>query len=508
MVFSNTFSPFLAFPVRSLVVSALAAASLAACSHTTRMAAQPQNLPVPAEWANTTAPATAPAAAPATALASDASAAPALDLAQWWQGFGDAQLVTLIEQALAANPSIVSAQAAVQQARAQVEVQRAGLLPSLDASAGARRSQQGVADASNSYTVGLDASWELDLWGRKRNLVQAGQENLAATQASLYAAHVSLSAEVALHYIQLRNAQERLRIAQHNLALQAQTEQMTRWRVQAGLAASLDAEQARQTLAQTAAQIPSLQASVRQTQHALAVLTGQAPAALLEALAQPAPVPAAPPTWAMRLPADTLRQRPDVQAQEHRVQAALANLSAQERANFPTLRLSGSLGVSALTLGALSDGASVARSIAASLAAPIFDAGANRAQIAAQQAAVVQARQAYRSSVLAALQEVEDALVQLQSDQQRLVHVQVAAEAAGNAQRLAQQRYDSGLIDFRTVLESQRSLLASQDSLASAQAAISTDVVKLFKALGGGWTKENNQLTEENLVSQAVSATE
>ena len=224
MVFSNTFSPFLAFPVRSLVVSALAAASLAACSHTTRMAAQPQNLPVPAEWAN----ATAPAAAPATALASDASAAPALDLAQWWQGFGDAQLVTLIEQALAANPSIVSAQAAVQQARAQVDVQRAGLLPSLDASAGARRSQQGVADASNNYTVGLDASWELDLWGRKRNLVQAGQENLAATQASLYAAHVSLSAEVALHYIQLRNAQERLRIAQHNLAMQAQTEQMSR----------------------------------------------------------------------------------------------------------------------------------------------------------------------------------------------------------------------------------------------------------------------------------------
>ena len=254
MVFSNTFSPFLAFPVRSLVVSALAAASLAACSHTTRMAAQPQNLPVPAEWAN----ATAPAAAPATALASDAPAAPALDLAQWWQGFGDAQLVTLIAQALAANPSIVSAQAAVQQARAQVEVQRAGLLPSLDASAGARRSQQGMADASNNYTVGLDASWELDLWGRKRNLVQAGQENLAATQASLYAAHVSLSAEVALHYIQLRNAQERLRIAQHNLALQAQTELMTRWRVQAGLAARLLLDQPRRTLGLTYHEIRTL----------------------------------------------------------------------------------------------------------------------------------------------------------------------------------------------------------------------------------------------------------
>ena len=433
----------------------------------------------------------------------------------WWTLFADPALNALQERAASGNQNVALAVARLRAARAALDSAGAAGLPSLGATASSTRSRSGTnaessaqARTRNSQALGLNASWELDLWGRKRNLVQAGQENLAATQASLYAAHVSLSAEVALHYIQLRNAQERLRIAQHNLALQAQTEQMTRWRVQAGLAASLDAEQARQTLAQTAAQIPSLQASVRQTQHALAVLTGQAPAALLEALAQPAPVPAAPPTWAMRLPADTLRQRPDVQAQEHRVQAALANLSAQERANFPTLRLSGSLGVGALTLGALSDGASVARSIAASLAAPIFDAGANRAQIAAQQAAVVQARQAYRSSVLAALQEVEDALVQLQSDQQRLVHVQVAAEAAGNAQRLAQQRYDSGLIDFRTVLESQRSLLSSQDSLASAQAAISTDVVKLFKALGGGWTKENNQLTEENLILQAVSATE
>lgn len=466
------------FSSRPLLLSAIAAATLTACSHTTPLAQQEVALPVPAQWHS-----------PVPAQADGSQG-----LARWWQGFGDARMVTLIEQALQANPSILSARAAVEQARAQVDVQGAALLPSLSASAGARRSKQGFNDAGNSYNAGLDAGWELDLWGQRRNAVRAGEQNLAASQASLHAAHVSLSAEVALNYIQLRSLQERLRIAQGNLALQAETDEMTRWRVQAGLAASLDAEQARQTLAQTAAQIPSLQASVAQAQHALAVLTGQEPAALMADLATAAPVPLAPQDWALRLPADTLRQRPDVQAQEHKVQAALASLSAQERANFPTLRLSGSLGVSALTVGALTSGASVARSIAAALAAPLFDGGANRAQISAQKASVEQARQAYRASVLSALQEVEDALVQLHGDQQRLQHLATAAEAASNAQVLAQHRYDSGLIDFRTVLESQRSLLSSQDSLASAQAAISTDFVQLFKALGGGWQPQSQDL--------------
>ena len=263
---------------------------------------------------------------------------------------------------------------------------------------------------------------------------------------------------------------------------------MTRWRVQAGLAAALDGEQARQALAQTSAQIPALRSSLAQTQHALAVLTGQTPQAM-QALAV-APMPQPPQTLALALPADTLRQRPDVQAQEHKLQAALANLSAQERANFPSLRLSGSLGVSALAVGALTNGASVARSIAASLAAPLFDGGSNRAQIQGQKAAVEQSRQAYRATVLAALQEVEDALVQLHSDQERLGHLATAADAAANAQLLAQQRYDSGLVDFRTVLESERTLLSSQDSLASGQAAVSNDYIKLFKVLGGGWQAE------------------
>jgi outer membrane protein, multidrug efflux system len=456
---------------------------LTACSHTTDSAPSRLDIEVPAQWGSAAAASMGPA--PAAAAAQADPAPPSPDLATWWQQWGDAQLSELIERALQANTSVLSARAALEQARAANDVQRAGLWPGLNASTGARRSQQGLADASNSYSVGVDASWELDIWGQRRNTIDASWANYLASQENLYAAHVSLAAEVALQYIQLRSLQQRLEIAERNLALQAETEQMTRWRVQAGLAAALDGEQARQALAQTSAQIPALRSSLVQTQHALAVLTGQTPQAM-QALAV-APMPQPPQTLALALPADTLRQRPDVRAQEQRVQAALATLSAQERANFPALRLSGTLGVSALTVGALTNGASVARSLAASLAAPLFDAGTNRAQISAQKAALEQARQAWRASVLTALQEVEDALVQLRGDQERLLHLRTAADAAANAQLLAQQRYDSGLVDFRTVLDSQRTLLSSQDSLASAQAALHNDHIRLFKALGGGW---------------------
>nr|WP_281355022.1 efflux transporter outer membrane subunit [Comamonas jiangduensis] len=321
--------------------------------------------------------------------------------------------------------------------------------------------------------------------------MRAGWEaNVQAAVAVLEGAHVSLAAEVALNYIQLRSLQNRLRIAQDNLGIQRENQQITEWRVQAGLATSLDAEQARSLTAQTAAQIPALESSLAQTRHALAILTGQPPSALDAELLAAQPLPVAPDSLAMTLPADTLRQRPDVRAQEQKVIAAVANLSSQERANFPTLRLSGSLGLNALTLGALS-GATVAQNIAAGLAAPLFDAGANRAQIRVQQALVEQARISYRSTVLTALQEVEDALVQLQGDKDRLVQLKIAEEAARYAQLLANQRYSSGLVDFQTVLDTQRTLLSSQDSVATAQASISTDYVRLYKALGGGWQPLN-----------------
>lgn len=462
-----------ATPTWTLAVALACAVGIAGCSHTSQFAGHADPVAVPAQWHNTGA---------------QPQQQPAQDLSQWWQRFGDAQMTALIDLALQANPSVHTAQAALRQARAQLRLNEASRLPSAGASVGANRSEREPNPATNSFSAGIDASWELDLWGTQANAVRAGEANVAAAVAALEGAHVSLAAEVAQTYIELRSLQNRLRIAQENLAIQAQNQQIAEWRMQAGLATSLDAEQARSATAQTAAQIPALLASLAQARHALAILTGQSPNALQAELATAQPLPVAPAQLAMALPADTLRQRPDVRLQEQRVVAAVANLSAQERANFPSLRLSGSLGLSAATLAALgSSGASLASSLAASLSQNLLDGGANTARVQERQAAVEVARINYRATVLTALQEVEDALVQLQGDQARLVQLQISQEAARTAQLLANQRYSSGLVDFQTVLETQRSLLSTQDSVANAQAAISTDYVRLYKALGGGW---------------------
>ncbi len=408
------------------------------------------------------------------------------DLARWWERFGDPQLSALVAQALQAHPSALSAQAALRQARAQARVQAAGMLPDVSLSGSAQRSRSG-GQTGNSFQVGLDAGWEPDLFGRLDAGVQASQADARAAQASLEQVHVSLSAEVALQYIALRSLQQRLAIAQRNLETQQQTLQITDWRVQAGLATSLVAEQARAAAEQTAAQVPQLQASLAQARHALAVLTGQAPAALDAALAAPQAVPQPSQALALDIPADTLRQRPDVRVAQERVQAALARVSQADAARYPSLRLSGSLGLRALTLGAMGDSASLVHSLLGSVAVPLFDGGATQAQVQVQQAALEQARQAYQLAVLTALKEVEDALVALQGEAARLAHLQQAAQAAGNAALLAQQRYASGLIDFASVLETQRTQLATQDALATSQANLGSNHVRLFKALGGGW---------------------
>ena len=408
------------------------------------------------------------------------------DLARWWERFGDPQLSALVAQALQAHPSALSAQAALRQARAQARVQAAGMLPDVSLSGSAQRSRSG-GQTGNSFQVGLDAGWEPDLFGRLDAGVQASQADARAAQASLEQVHVSLSAEVALQYIALRSLQQRLAIAQRNLETQQQTLQIADWRVQAGLATSLVAEQARAAAEQTAAQVPQLQANVAQARHALAVLTGQAPAALDAALAAPQAVPQPSQALALDIPADTLRQRPDVRVAQERVQAALARVSQADAARYPSLRRSGSLGLRALTLGALGDSASLVHSLLGSVAVPLFDGGATQAQVQVQQAALEQARQAYQLAVLTALKEVEDALVALQGEAARLAHLQQATQAAGNAALLAQQRYASGLIDFASVLETQRTQLATQDALATSQANLGSNHVRLFKALGGGW---------------------
>ncbi|MCU0925095.1 MAG: efflux transporter outer membrane subunit [Hydrogenophaga sp.] len=427
---------------------------------------------------------------PAVWSAPTAGGPQATDLARWWQRFNDPALTALVTRALQANTDAQSAQAALLQARAQRDVQAANAGPSLSASGSAQRSQSGSNDAGSRFQAGFDASWEPDVFGGNRATVNASEAEARAAETSLANVQVSLAAEVAARYIDLRGLQARLVIARSNLALQTETLQITRWRNQAGLASSLDVEQGVAASEQTRAQIPALQTSVAQSLNALAVLTGQPPGALQTELGTATTVPPTPPDLALAFPAETLRQRPDVRTAEHRISAALARVDAAEAARYPSFRLSGSLGLSALTLGSLVDSAALVRSLLASVSAPLFDGGAARAQVRAQAAALEQARLAYQGTVLNALKDVEDALVALQGNTERLARLQAAATAAANAELLARQRHQSGLVDFRTVLDTQRTLLSAQDSVASTQAALSADHVRLYKALGGGWTPD------------------
>lgn len=413
----------------------------------------------------------------------DAAATP---LDKWWGLFGDPMLSSLVRQTLAHNTSLRQAEASLRQARAANDVQRAGLLPQVGASASAQRSRVGGA-TGNRFAAGFDASWEPDLFGARSSAIAAGDADAAASEASLGEAQVSLVAEAAANYIALRGLQARLAIARSNLASQQETLQISNWRLQAGLATSLVAEQARAAVEQTAAQIPVLESSLAQTRHALAVLTGQPPAALDGELAAAAAIPQAPTELALAIPAQTLRQRADVRTAEARIAAALARVSQADAARYPSLRIGGNIGLGAATLGALTNGASVASALLASISVPLLDGGAARAQVRVQEAALEQARIGYEATLLGVLQDVEDALVALQGDRERLAHLQAAAGAAANAALLARQRYQSGLIDFPTVLDTQRTLLSAQDGVASAQTSLATDHVRLYKALGGGW---------------------
>lgn len=410
--------------------------------------------------------------------------APALKA--WWQPFHDALLQQLIDQALQRNATVESARAAVLQARAARELELASQRPQLTLSGSLQRNTS-EGNASVNARAGLDAGWELDLFGANRSALANQDAQVVAAQTSLRDVQLSLSAEVALAYIQLRSVQAQRDTALRNLASQQETLQITQWRAQAGLLTALEVEQARAATAQTSAQIPALDTSLAKARHALALLSGQEPTELDAMLQTAQPVPVAPRQIADVIDAERLRQRADVRAAEARVQAALASVDAADAARFPKFRLGGSVGLTALTLAGLSNGASVATTVLASMTAPLFDGGAGLARVDVQKAALLQTQANYRGALLTALKDVEDAMVSWRNSQQRIDHLTQAASAADTAALLANQRYASGLVDFQTVLQTQRSALGAQDSLIVAQADQSADYVRLVKAVGGGW---------------------
>jgi len=431
------------------------------------------------------------------------------ELAEWWRIFADPLLDNLMVCAQTNNLDLRQAEARLRQARAQRLLAGADRLPTLGAGGSARRSQNRLgsgADGTTTYDSSFDASWEVDLFGGQRRAVEAVEASLQASRESLRDVTVSLLAEVALNYVQYRAAQSRLAVVAGNLLAQTETYQLTVWRHEASLVTQLDVDQARMSLEQTRAELPALRTTLHQTEHQIALLLGRTPGSLvaeLESSAPQIPLPAA--TLSIGFPADILRQRPDVRQAERKLAAQTAQIGVAAAARYPNLTLGGSIGYSALSLGDLYG--SAARTIQGFVSAglTLFDGGRIRQQVAIQTAMQEESLAAYQATVLTALKEVEDALVSLVNEAERQTAMDAAAAAAASAFALAQEQYAAGLTDFQSVLTSQQSLLATQNSLTLSHAEVASAAIRLYKALGGGWSAAPESNKSDEFENEAIT---
>lgn len=412
-------------------------------------------------------------------------------LARWWTVLDDPLLASLVERSLQGNLDLRQAQARVREARARRGIATADRFPTITSGGAATRTrgseETGPGFTSELYSAGFDASWELDIFGGKRRATQAAQAELEASVEDARDVLVTLLAEVALNYVEVRSFQTRLSLAEENLRSQSETYDITRWRRQAGLTTQLDVERARFNLEQTRAQIPVLQTGLAQARNRLAVLLGQPPGVLAAELTEPQAIPSARVELAIGVPADVLRRRPDVRRAERQLAAQTAQVGVASAARYPTFTLLGSIGLEALTPGRLLTSTAATSLVGGTVDWTLFDAGRIRQNIQVQTALQEQALIGYEAAVLGALQEVEDVLVAYAEEQSRRAALRQAVDSAKIAAELANQQYAAGLIDFQSVLDAQRSLLSLQDQLATSEGEVTSNLIRLYKALGGGW---------------------
>jgi len=433
---------------------------------------------LPTQWQNT------------PVLAS--TAAVPTDLSEWWQRFEDPVLTDLIEQALQENTDIRSALSAIRKARAERGLTSAGLWPTIDGSAGASGSQvenlqTNSNNSSESYSAGIDASWEIDLFGQQAKYLEASDAELAASIEDFHDVQVSLAAEVATTYLSLRSNETQLRIVKENLSTRESTLDIVQWQEQAGEGDALSTQQTVSIVEQARAQIPNLEQNIEEIRNSLAILIGSKPSEL-HSLKATAEFPDAPERLALSIPAETLSQRPDIRSAERMIDAATANLSATERSRLPSLNLRGSIGIEAFKAGDLFDPEQLIANAIASLSAPIWDAGRISRNIEIQTENLTQAYLNYERSVLVALTEVENALSGIDNLNSELAILERASAAARRATQLAQLQYESGETDLLTVLDTQRTELGLDQNRISTQAEVLQAHVELYKALGGGWS--------------------
>jgi multidrug efflux system outer membrane protein len=415
-----------------------------------------------------------------------------LNLSRWWASFDDPVLVSLVQRAIDANLDLKQAQSRIRQARAAGGIAMAGLGPLVNASGSYQRSRSNLSNASkgvtsNLYQTGFDAAWELDVFGGVRRGVEAANADIQTAEEGRNDVLVTLAAETAINYINLRGYQQQILIARKNLKAQQHSAELTRQRYQAGLAGALDTANADAQAATTAAEIPVLESSAQQAIYSLSLLVAREPGALVAELSAPSSIPAAPPAVPVGLPAQLLRRRPDIRSAEAAIHGATARIGVATADLFPKFTLSGSAGFQNNEVNSWLDWANRFWSFGPSASWQIFDTGKTRANIELTKALQEQAFISYRQTVLTALQEVDNALIASAKERDHHQAISKAVAANRKAVYLATQLYTNGQTDFLNVLLAQRALYASEDALVQSTRSLSTDIVALYKALGGGW---------------------
>jgi NodT family efflux transporter outer membrane factor (OMF) lipoprotein len=417
-------------------------------------------------------------------------------VASWWTTLNDPILTSLIDRAVAGNLDLKSALARVRQSRALRNIAGAGLFPTLNIGASDTfsrgRKDIGTGETNELYAANFDAGWELDIFGGVRRSVESATADLQARRENERDVLVSLLAEVALNYVEVRTYQARLASAQANLETQNETYQLTQWRNEAGLGDELAVQQALYNLVSTRSQIPSLRTGLEETINRIAVLLGEQPGRINEELTNPESIPVTPLSVAVGVPAEMLRRRPDVRQAERELASQTAQIGVAAAELYPRLSLDGSIGIEAGSLRNLLRNASSSDTWTLSggprVSWAIFDAGRIRQNIQVQSALQEQALIQYEAVILGALEDVENALVSYAQEQQRREDLREATQAAQKAAELARNKYEAGLTDFNNVLDTQRSVLSFQDQLAQSNGTVTTNLIRLYKALGGGWT--------------------
>ena len=413
------------------------------------------------------------------------------ELTDWWKRFGDPTLDALVAEALAANLDVAAAKARIREARATRRQTLAGFFPQVDGGVSSTHSRSsasssGVNVTSNLYQAGFDASWELDLFGQTRRGVEAADRGIEAAEESLRTTLLTLAGDVAQNYVEAKGYLARIGLAQRTAAIQRQTAALTRAKFEAGASSAVDVAKATALASSTTANIPTLETAFAASAHRIGVLMGREPASIVARLRRSAAIPTPRRNLPPGVPADVLMMRPDVRLAERQLAQSTARIGQAEAALYPSVSLTGSLRTSGIRIGDLGNGSSLAWSYGPSVSIPVFNAGRLRAAVEVQEAQRDQYHAAFHQSVLNALEDVENALVGLAQQRIRYGSLATAVRNYREAGRLARVLYGQGASSFLEVLDAERSLYDSEDSLLQSQVLIATRFISLGKALGGG----------------------